>query len=125
MLMSVFAILALLLGAVGLYGVVSYSVACSTRDIGLRMALGAERTEVMRWVFANGMLPVLVGLFAGLLGAVAAARAVRSLLYEVAPTDPLALSVVSLTLLITSGLACYLPARRAAKVDPVVALRGG
>ena len=125
MLTSVFAVLALLLGAVGLYGVVSYSVACSTRDIGLRMALGALRTDVIRWVFSHGMQPVLVGLLAGLVGAVAVARALRSLLFEVAPTDPLALGVVSLVLLLTSGLACYLPARRAARVDPVVALRSG
>ncbi|HYN10075.1 MAG TPA: ABC transporter permease [Vicinamibacterales bacterium] len=123
MLTSVFAVLALLLGAVGLYGVVSYSVACSTRDIGLRMALGALRADVIRWVFSHGMRPVLVGLFAGLVGAVAVAIALRSLLFEVAPTDPLALGLVSLVLLLTSGLACYLPARRAARVDPVVALR--
>ena len=103
MLTSVFAVLALILGAVGLYGVVSYSVACSTRDIGLRMALGALRTDVIRWVFSHGMQPVLVGLFAGLVGAVAVARALRSLLFEVAPTDPLALGVVSLVLLLASG----------------------
>ena len=125
MLTSVFAVLALLLGAVGLYGVVSYSVACSTRDIGLRMALGALRTDVIRWVFSHGMRPVLVGLVAGLAGAVAVARALRSLLFEVAPTDPLALGLVSVVLLLTSGLACYLPARKAARVDPVVALRSG
>ena len=125
MLTSVFALLALLLGAVGLYGVVSYSVACSTRDIGLRMALGALRTDVIRWVFAHGMRPVLVGLFVGLIAAIAVAGALRSLLFEVAPTDPLALGLVSLVLLLTSGFACYLPARRAARVDPVVALRSG
>ncbi|MGH9312594.1 MAG: FtsX-like permease family protein [Vicinamibacterales bacterium] len=125
MLTSVFAFLALLLGAVGLYGVVSYSVACSTRDIGLRMALGAGRNDVLRWVFARGMQPVLAGLFLGLVGAIAGASALRSLLFEVAPTDPLALGLMSLVLLLTAALACYLPASRAARVDPAAALRSG
>lgn len=120
-----FAFMALLIGAVGLYGVVSYSVVCSTRDIGLRMALGAGRSDVIRWVFSRGMLPALVGLAAGLGGAIAVAQTLRSLLFEVAPSDPLSLGLVSVVLLLTSGFACYLPARRAARVDPVVALRTG
>ena len=123
MLTSAFAVLALLLGAVGLYGVVSYAVACSTRDLGLRIALGAARSDLARWVFAQGMRPVLAGLTAGLAGAIAAAAALRHLLFEVAPTDPIALVGVSIVLLVTAGLACYLPARRASRVDPVVALR--
>ena len=125
MLTSVFAILALLLGALGLYGVVSYSVACSTRDIGLRIALGARRPDVFRWVFARGMQPVLVGLLLGLVGAVAIARGLRNLLFEVAPTDPLALGLMSLVLLLSAGLACYPPASRAARIDPAAALRSG
>jgi hypothetical protein len=123
MLTSLFALVALLLGAVGLYGVVSYSVACRTRDIGLRIALGATRTDVMRWVFSNGMKPVLIGLLAGVCGAVAIARTVRSLLFGITPADPLSLGAVVLVLLLTSGLACYLPARRAAALDPLTALR--
>jgi putative ABC transport system permease protein len=120
---SLFAVVALLLGAVGVYGVVSYSVACRTRDIGLRIALGALRADVMRWVFAGGMRPVLIGLGAGLVGAIAIASSVRSLLFDVAPADPLSLGTVVLVLLLASGFACYLPARRAAAMDPMIALR--
>jgi predicted permease len=120
---SLFAFLALLLGAVGVYGVVSYSVACRTRDIGLRIALGAMRSDVMRWVFSNGMQPVVIGLIAGVAGAVAIASALRSLLFGITPTDPVSLGSVVLVLLLTSGLACYLPARRAAALDPMTALR--
>ena len=108
---------------VGVYGVVSYSVACRTRDIGLRIALGAMRGDIIRWVFSNGMRPVLIGLFIGLGGAVASATALRSLLFGIAPTDTAALVGVALILLFTSGLACYLPARRAAQLDPMIALR--
>jgi len=123
MLTSLFAGVALLLGAVGVYGVVSYSVACRTRDIGLRIALGAMSSDVMRWVFSSGMRPVLIGLAAGLGGAVAFATALRSLLFEITPTDPISIGGVALILLLTSSLACYLPARRAARLDPMMALR--
>jgi putative ABC transport system permease protein len=123
LLTSLFALAALLLGAVGIYGVVSYAVASRTREVGLRIALGAMKSDVMRWVFAQGMKPVLVGLAAGLAGAIAIARALRNLLFEITPTDPLALGSVALILLLTSGLACYLPARRASRMDPIIALR--
>jgi len=120
---SLFGLLALVLGAVGVYGVVSYAVACRTRDIGLRMALGALRADVMRWVFTSGMRPVVIGLAAGLAGTVAVAKALGGVLFGVAPADPLSLGSVVLVLLFASSLACYLPARRAAGLDPIIALR--
>jgi len=123
MLTSLFALVALLLGAVGLYGVVSYSVASRTRDIGLRIALGALRIDVMRWVFSTGMQPVLAGLAIGLGATIAIATVLRSLLFEITPTDPLSLGTVVVVLLVTSAVACYLPARRAATLDPTTALR--
>jgi putative ABC transport system permease protein len=120
---SLFALVALLLSAVGLYGVVSYAVACRTRDIGLRMALGAMRRDVIRWVFSRGMQPVVIGLVVGLGGTVAVARMLRSLLFGITPADPLSIGGVVIVLLLTSALACYLPARRAAALDPITALR--
>jgi putative ABC transport system permease protein len=120
---SLFALVALILSAVGLYGVVSYAVACRTRDIGLRIALGAVRRDVMRWVFAHGMAPVIIGLVAGLTGAIVVARMLRSLLFGITPGDPLSISAVVIALLLTSAAACYLPARRAAALDPIAALR--
>jgi putative ABC transport system permease protein len=120
---TLFAVVALLLGAVGLYGVVSYSVTRRTREIGLRMALGAVKIDVLRSVMSSGMQPVAIGLAAGLGSAVVAATLLRSLLFGVAPIDPISTGAVVLVLLTASGLACYLPARRAAALDPVTALR--
>ncbi|HEY2017101.1 MAG TPA: ABC transporter permease [Bryobacteraceae bacterium] len=120
---ALFALAALCLGAIGIYGVVSYSVACRTRDIGLRMALGALRGDVMRWVFAIGFRPVLAGVAAGLFAAIMMGRALRGFLYGIAPTDPVSLGLVAVVLLLTAALACYLPARRAAGLDPTIALR--
>jgi putative ABC transport system permease protein len=120
---TAFAVVAILLGVIGVYGVVSLSVANRTREIGLRMALGASPPAVMRWVFARGLRPVFIGAFAGLLGAVIIATSLRSLLFAVEPADPLALVTVALILLCASLLACYLPARRAAGLNPADLLR--
>jgi predicted permease len=118
-----FAIVALLLGAIGVYGVVSYAVACRTREIGLRIALGAVRQQIVCWVIAKGMLPVFIGLAAGLAVALAASIALRTLLYGITPYDPGAFLGVAALLLLTALCACYLPARRSARLDPMIALR--
>jgi predicted permease len=123
LLTGLFAVVALLLGAVGIYGVVSYSVACRTRDIGLRMALGAMRKDILSWVLANGMRPVILGLAIGLAGATAIATTLRSLLYGVSPYDPIVIVAVVTALLLSGAVACYLPARRASMLDPTIALR--
>jgi putative ABC transport system permease protein len=123
MLTGVFAVLALLLGAVGIYGVVGYSVAGRTREIGLRMALGAVEGQILVSVLANGLRPVWFGLAAGLGIATIAAFALRSLLFGIAPADPLSLGSVAAVLVFTAVLACYVPARRASRLDPAAALR--
>jgi putative ABC transport system permease protein len=123
MLISLFGLVAMLLGAVGTYAVISYSIAYRTREIGLRLALGATRGDVMRAAVLEGMKPVLVGLLAGGGTAIAIATALRSSLYGITPTDPLSLGVVTGVLLFTSSMACYIPARRAARLDAMVALR--
>ena len=122
-LFAVFAAAALVLAAIGIYGVMAFSVAQRTHEIGLRMALGADRSQVLRLVLQEGVVLALVGLSLGLIGAAFVGRAIRSTLYGVGTIDLLALSVVSALLLASALLACYLPAQRAAKVDPMVALR--
>ena len=123
MLIVAFAVLSLALAVVGIYGVASYSVARRTQEIGLRMALGAQQGDVIRSVLAQGLRPVVVGLVLGLGAAGIAATSIRSLLFGIEPLDPAALGGVSGVLLLAATLACYLPARRASCVDPVIALR--
>jgi putative ABC transport system permease protein len=124
MLVSVlFAALALVLAMVGLYGVISYSVAQRTHEFGVRVALGAGRRDILKLVVGQGSRMILVGVGAGILGALALARFVSSLLYGVKPADPPTFLAVTLLLIAVALLASYIPARRATKVDPLVALR--
>jgi ABC-type antimicrobial peptide transport system permease subunit len=118
-----FAALAALLAAVGIYGVLSYAVTQRTRDIGIRMSLGASRARVLGEVLRQGMLLALVGFAFGIAGAFAAGRVMQSLLHEVQPRDPAIFAAAAAFLSLVTLLACYLPARRAARLDPVSALR--
>jgi putative ABC transport system permease protein len=121
---SVFGGIALFLAAIGLYGVLSYSVSQRIREIGVRVALGAQNGHVMRLVLRQGMLLALIGIGFGLLFSFGATRVVASILYDTSPTDPLSFAGISAMLAGIAALACYLPARRALEVDPLEALRG-
>lgn len=121
--LAAFAALALALAAVGIYGVIAYSVSRRAHEVGVRMALGARKSDVIRLILKQGMKPAVAGAALGLGGAWAATRLMSGLLFEVSATDPATFGVITFTLLAVALLACYIPARRATKVDPMVALR--
>jgi ABC-type antimicrobial peptide transport system permease subunit len=115
--------MALVIGIVGLYGVIAYSVSRRTQEIGIRMALGAQKGDVLRLVLTEGMSFTVVGVCIGITAALALTRFLSSLLYDVKPNDPLTFVAVSFVLTGIALLACYVPTRRATKVDPMDALR--
>jgi ABC-type antimicrobial peptide transport system permease subunit len=122
-LLGIFAGIALALATIGIYALLQYSTTRQTRDIGICMALGARRADVVRAVLGQGLRLLLIGIVVGVAGAVALTRVLASLLYDVTPTDPVTLVFVSCMLAMTAALASYLPARRAAQIDPMEALR--
>ena len=122
-LLGIFGTLALIIAAIGVYGVISYSVAQRMHEIGVRMTLGAQRRDVMRLILGQGAGVALAGIVVGVLAALGSTRLMASLLYGVTPTDPVTFAAVALFLLIVALLACYIPARRAMRVDPIIALR--
>jgi putative ABC transport system permease protein len=123
LLLGLFAGVALFLAAVGLYGVVSYTVSQRTQEIGLRMAIGAEPGQVMRMVVGGGMKLALLGVALGIAAALGLANLVAAMLFGVTPFDPVSYAATAGVLLVVAALACYLPARRAMRVDPIIAMR--
>jgi ABC-type antimicrobial peptide transport system permease subunit len=121
--LAAFAVVSLLLATVGLYGVLAFSVTQRVREIGVRVAMGARPADILGLIVRQGLLLVAIGLILGLAAAVAATRVLGQLLYQVEPTDPGTFAAVAVCFAVVGAIACLLPARRAARVDPVVALR--
>jgi putative ABC transport system permease protein len=123
LLLGIFSGIALVLASVGIYGVMAYFVTQRTREIGIRIALGAQWSDVLKMILRSGMSLVIIGLTIGLAGAFALTRLMTTLLFEVSPGDPITFAAVAVCVIVAALLACYIPARRATKVDPLVALR--
>jgi putative ABC transport system permease protein len=123
LLLGLFAALALVLAAVGLYGLMAYGVSQRTHEIGVRMALGAQKGNVLRLIVGDGAKLALIGIAIGTTGALVTTRLIASLLFQVKPTDPLTFAAVAGLLALVALAACYIPVRRALRVDPSVALR--
>jgi ABC-type antimicrobial peptide transport system permease subunit len=124
-LLSAFAVLALILATIGTYGVISYSVAQRTREMGVRIALGATQADIVRLVVRQGAMLAAVGAPIGLIGALAESRLIAAKLYQVTPSDPVTLAGIVVVLTVAVIVACWVPARRAASIPAVQALRGG